>query len=233
MDPSKYESLSPVQAVLLQQELRKKINLEPLNGPVNTIAGADISFNKYSTLVYAGIVVMSYPDLKVLQRAGTIAQTEFPYIPGMLAFREVPVLLQVWESLQIKPDVVLLDGQGIAHPRRMGIAAHCGLLTDVPSIGVAKSRLFGHFNQPAADAGASTHLMHKGEQIGLVYRSKRNCNPIFISPGHRLSMEQSLEIVKNCLGKYRIPEPTRQAHLWVNELRIKAMRNEFQASLFD
>ena len=233
MDPSKYESLSPVQAVLLQQELRKKINLEPLNGPVNTIAGADISFNKYSTLVYAGIVVMSYPDLKVLQRAGTIAQTEFPYIPGMLAFREVPVLLQVWESLQIKPDVVLLDGQGIAHPRRMGIAAHFGLLTDVPSIGVAKSRLFGHFNQPAADAGASTHLMHKGEQIGLVYRSKRNCNPIFISPGHRLSMEQSLEIVKNCLGKYRIPEPTRQAHLWVNELRIKAMRNEFQASLFD
>lgn len=233
MDPSKYESLSPVQAVLLQQELRKQLNLEPLKTPVQTIAGADISFNKYSTLVYAGMVVMSYPEMKVLHRAGTIAQTEFPYIPGMLAFREIPALLQVWESLPLKPDVVVLDGQGIAHPRRMGIAAHFGLLTDVPSIGVAKSRLFGHFNEPATEAGASTQLMHHSEQIGLVYRSKKNCNPIFISPGHRLSMEQSVEIVKKCISKYRIPEPTRLAHQWVNELRLRAMQNDYQTSIFD
>jgi deoxyribonuclease V len=233
MDPSKYESLSPIQAVKYQQELRQSINLEPFNGPVNTIAGADISYNKYSSLIYAGIVVMSYPDLKVLHRAGTVAQTEFPYISGLLAFREIPALLEVWDTLQLKPDIMLLDGQGIAHPRRLGIATHFGLLTDVPSVGVAKSRLFGRFDEPSTEAGAASPLLDRAEQLGIAYRSKKNCNPIFISPGHRMNIAQSAEIVKNCVGKYRIPEPTRLAHEWVNELRMKVGAAPSQVSLFD
>lgn len=233
MDPSKYESLSPIQALRYQQELRQNINLEPFNGPVNTIGGADISYNKYSTLIYAGIVLMSYPDLKVLHRAGTVAQTEFPYISGLLAFREIPALLEVWDTLTEKPDVMLLDGQGIAHPRRLGIATHFGLLADVPAIGVAKSRLFGRFGELSPDAGATAPLVDRVEQLGLVYRSKKNCNPIFISPGHRINIAHSAEIVKNCVGKYRIPEPTRLAHQWVNELRIKAGTAHSQVNLFD
>lgn len=159
MDPSNYESLSPVQAVKYQAELRKNINLQPFDGSVRTIGGADISFNKHSTLVHAGIVVMTYPELKLIYRAGTVAQTDFPYIPGLLAFREIPALMQVWDTLEIKPDVMLLDGQGIAHPRRLGIATHFGLLTMLPSIGVAKSRLFGRFEEPGKAAGDFTPLL--------------------------------------------------------------------------
>jgi deoxyribonuclease V len=220
MQPIDYETLTPAQAIAYQQELRKQIRIEPLTQLITTIAGADISFNKYSEVVYAGIVVFSYPDLKIISNATAISRTSFPYISGLLAFREVPALLETWDKLSTKPDVMVLDGQGIAHERRLGIATHFGLVADVPSIGSAKSRLYGKYDEPANIPFAQSPMYDKGELIGMAIRSKRNCNPIYVSPGHRVSMEQSVQIIKNCIRGYRIPEPTRQAHLLVNQIRV-------------
>ena len=235
MTPADYENLTPAQAVAYQQELRQQIRIEPLGQPITTIAGADISFNKYSEVVYAGIVLFSYPELKIIGNATAISRTSFPYISGLLAFREVPALLEAWEQLPVKPDLMVLDGQGIAHERRLGIATHFGLVTDVPAIGSAKSRLYGKYQEPANIPFAVSPMYDKDEIIGTAIRSKRNCNPIYVSPGHRVNMEQSVEIIKNCIRGYRIPEPTRQAHLLVNKIRIADgdKPTDTQYNLFD
>lgn len=220
MQPADYEHLTAEQAIAYQQQLRGQIQIRPLDIPIRTIAGADISFNKYSEVVYAGIVLFSYPDLKIIGNATAISRTSFPYISGLLAFREVPALLDAWHKLDAKPDVMVLDGQGIAHERRLGIATHFGLVTGVPSIGSAKSRLYGKYAEPANTPFAESPMYDHGELIGIAMRSKKNCNPIYISPGHNISMEQSVEVIKNCIRGYRIPEPTRQAHLLVNKIRV-------------
>lgn len=160
--------------------------------------------------------------MQIVSRVAVVAEAHFPYVSGLLAFREVPALLQAWEQLSLKPDVLVLDGQGIAHPRRMGIATHFGMLAGIPTLGCGKSRLTGTFDEPANEVLAQSPLWHQGEQVGVVLRSKRNCKPVFISPGHYISLEQSVELIMNCLKGYRIPDPTRKAHLWVNEVRIKA-----------
>lgn len=233
MHPSNYEQLTPAQAIACQQELRKQIRIEPLEQPISTIAGADISFNKYSEIVYAGMVVFSYPELQLIGNATAISRTSFPYIPGLLAFREVPALLEAWEKLTVKPDLLVLDGQGIAHERRLGIATHFGLITNAPTIGSAKSRLTGRYEEPANIPFAQSPMYDKGELIGMAIRSKKNCKPVYVSPGHRVSMEQSVEIIKNCIRGYRIPEPTRQAHLLVNKIRIAdSGNNSIQYNLF-
>jgi len=221
MQPSDYEHLAPAQAIAYQHELRKQVNIRPLDKPIKVIAGADISFNKYSDIVYAGIVLFSYPDLKIIGQSTAISKTTFPYISGLLAFREVPALLDAWNKLTIKPDVLVLDGQGIAHGRRLGIATHFGLVTHTPTIGSAKSRLIGKYEEPGAEQFAQSPMYDKGELIGIALRSKKKCNPIYISPGNLVSMEQSVAIIKNCIRGYRIPEPTRQAHLLVNKIRIE------------
>ncbi|MFT3903859.1 MAG: deoxyribonuclease V [Niabella sp.] len=219
ISPARYDSLTPTEAVACQRELYGKMNLDSLEKPIKIIGGCDISFNKYEETVYAGIVLLRYPDMQVIDRVSVVASTKFPYIPGLLAFREVPALMQVWNKLDVKPDVLMLDGHGIAHPRRMGIAAHFGIVADTPTIGCAKSRLTGTYAELPNERFASTPLLHKGEQIGNVLCSKLNCKPLFVSPGYKVSMQQSLDIVKACLRKYRMPEPTRFAHLWVNEVR--------------
>ncbi len=233
MHPSEYEHLTPAQAMAYQHELRKQINICPLDKPITTIAGADISFNKYSDIVYAGIVVFSYPDMKIINTSTAICTTTFPYISGLLAFREVPPLLEAWQKIETKPELLVLDGQGIAHERRTGIATHFGLVTGVPTIGSAKSRLFGHYEEPLDQSFAQSSMYDKSELVGIALRSKRGCNPIYISPGHKVSMEQSLEIIKNCIRGYRIPEPTRRAHNLVNKIRIEAGDNNLQITLFD
>ena len=206
----------------MQNELRQRLQIQPLTKEITTIAGADISFNKYSTTVYAGIVVMQFPSLQVIETSGIVAEAMFPYIPGLLAFREAPALSKAWEKLNTKPDVLVLDGHGIAHPRRMGIAAHFGVVMDTPALGCAKSLLTGKYAEPANEPGSVTDLFNKDELIGKVLRTKKNTKPVFISPGNLISMEQSLDIIKQCVRKYRIPEPTRLAHNFVNELRVKA-----------
>ncbi len=215
-----YNHLSPSEAVAIQNTLRQQITLKPLEKEPTTIAGADISFNKYSTTVYAGIVVLSFPELRVIDKASVIATTEFPYISGLLAFREVPALIQAWEQLAEKPDVLVLDGQGIAHPRRMGIAAHFGVLMQTPALGCAKSRLTGTFAEPPDTPGAYTDLIHQQETVGKVLRTKKKCNPVFVSPGHLITMDESIRIILQCVRQYRIPEPTRLAHHFVNEVRL-------------
>ncbi len=217
-----YDNITPAEAIAQQKELRERLQIEPLTKEITTIAGADISFNKYSTTVYAGIVVMQFPSLQVIETAGVTDETSFPYVPGLLAFREVPALSKAWEKLNQKPDVLVLDGHGIAHPRRMGIAAHFGVVMQTPTLGCAKSLLTGKYEEPAQEAGSVTDLWSKEERIGKVLRTKKNVKPVFISPGNFLSMEHSLAIIQQCVRKYRIPEPTRMAHNFVNELRIKA-----------
>ncbi|MEN0055522.1 MAG: deoxyribonuclease V [Mucilaginibacter sp.] len=234
MQPSDYEKLTPAQAIAYQHELRRQIDITPLQKPIVTIGGADISFNKYSEIVYAGIVLFSYPELKIIGEATAISKTKFPYISGLLAFREVPALLEAWDKLTVKPDLMVLDGQGIAHERRTGIATHFGLITDTPALGSAKSRLTGRYDEPGNHLFDQSPMYDKGEMIGMALRSKKNCNPIYISPGHRISMEQSVEVIKNCIRGYRIPEPTRQAHLLVNKIRIAdGDNNNRQINLFD
>ena len=233
MEPSGYENLTPAQAIAYQHELRKQIQIRPLDTPIKTIGGADISFNKYSEVVYAGIVLFKYPELTVIGQSTAISHTNFPYISGLLAFREVPALLEAWQKLEIKPDLMVLDGQGIAHERRLGIATHFGLITDVPSIGSAKSRLHGKYAEPGNKIFDESPMYDRGELIGIAMRSKRNCNQIYISPGHKISMQQSVEVIKNCIKGYRIPEPTRQAHLLVNKIRVDdGDRSNQQFSLF-
>jgi deoxyribonuclease V len=233
MQPADYEKLTAEQAIALQQQLRQQIKLQPLEKPVRIIAGSDISFNKYSEVVYAGIVLLRYPEMEIVGHASAISRTTFPYISGLLAFREVPALLEAWNKLETKPDVLVLDGQGIAHRRRMGIASHFGVLTNTPTIGSAKSRLFGKYEDPANEAMAQSPMYDRDEIIGTAFRSKRNCNPIYISPGHHVTIQQSVEIIKNCLKGYRIPEPTRQAHILVNQIRVDAGKSEdSQLSMF-
>ncbi|GAB3432011.1 deoxyribonuclease V [Niabella aquatica] len=218
--PGSYELLSAAEAIQIQKKMREQINLRPFKGAIHYIGGADISFNKFEDTVYGGIVILKYPEMTIVKNVSVVAQTKFPYISGLLAFREVPALLMAWNKLDIKPDLMVLDGQGIAHERRMGIATHFGLLTDVPSIGCAKSRLTGTFEDPPDTVFGSSPLMHKSEQVGVALRTKVNCNPVFVSPGHKISIEQSVDIIKHCTRKHRIPEPTRLAHLLVNEVRI-------------
>lgn len=234
MDPSGYEHLTPAEAINYQNDLRNRIQIRELHKPIKTIAGADISFNKNSELLYAGIVMFSYPDMQVIATSTAISHTSFPYISGLLAFREVPALFSAWNNLYTKPDVLVLDGQGIAHERRMGIATHFGLLTGVPTIGSAKSRLYGRHEEPADKIFAQSPMYDKGELIGIALRSKERCNPIYISPGHNISMQQSVDVIKNCIRGYRIPEPTRQAHLLVNKIRIENGEDKTkQLGLFD
>jgi deoxyribonuclease V len=234
MDPSGYEHLTPAEAIDYQNDLRTKVQIRELHKPIKTIAGADISFNKNSELLYAGIVVFKYPEMQVITTSTAISHTSFPYISGLLAFREVPALFSAWNNLYIKPDVLVLDGQGIAHERRMGIATHFGLLTGMPTIGSAKSRLYGRHKEPANEMFAESPMYDKGELIGIALRSKEHCNPIYISPGHNISMQQSVDVIKNCIRGYRIPEPTRQAHILVNKIRTEnGEDNTKQLGLFD
>lgn len=232
IEPANYETLTPAQAIAYQNELRQQIRIEPLDKPIHIIGGADISFNKYSEVVYAGIILLKSPEMTVIGHSSVISRTSFPYISGLLAFREVPALLEAWDKLDIKPDLLVLDGQGIAHERRLGIATHFGLVTHVPTIGSAKSRLSGRYQEPDNAVFAQSPMYDRGEVVGIALRSKKNCNPIFISPGHRVGMEQSVEIIKNCIKGYRIPEPTRQAHMLVNKVRIDDGGKDSQLSMF-
>lgn len=211
--------LTPGEAVALQRELRHLIQLVPPQGQITTIAGADISFNRFSNVVWAGIVVLRLDDLSIIDSVGLRTSTSFPYIPGLLSFREAPPLLEAWSRLTVRPDAIILDGQGIAHPRRFGIACHLGLLLGLPSIGCAKSLLVGRFDDPAPAAGSRSPLIHDGETVGAALRTKDKVRPVFVSPGHLVDIEAAVDLVRRSTTRYRQPEPTRQAHLLVNRLR--------------
>ncbi|WP_340611576.1 deoxyribonuclease V [Xenorhabdus bharatensis] len=175
------------------------------------IAGADVGFEENGTVTRAAIAVLHYPSLELAEYQIARMATVLPYIPGLLSFREYPALLEAWGKLNLRPDLVMVDGQGIAHPRRFGIASHFGLLVDVPTIGVAKSRLCGEHAPVGEVVGSRQPLIDHGEQIGLVWRSKKRCNPLYISIGHKVSIDSAMGWIEHCMKGYRLPEPTRWA----------------------
>jgi deoxyribonuclease V len=213
--------LTPREAVEIQKSLRDRVRIEPPRKKIELIAGADISFNKFETAVYAGVVVLRLPTLEVVEEAGFVGETRFPYVPGLLSFRETPSLLEAWSKLKTEPDVIVLDGQGLAHPRRFGIACHVGLLTGRPALGCAKSILVGRHEELGEERGARAPLVDpkRGDQVGVALRTKRRVQPVYVSPGHLIDFDSAADLMLACDGGYRVPEPTRRAHLLVNELR--------------
>jgi deoxyribonuclease V len=207
------------EAIAIQKQLRTQVITDYTGGEIRYIAGADISTSKDSPRAFAGVVVLSYPALEVVEERGIEDEVPFPYVPGLLAFREAPALIKVFEQLTTEPDVLVFDGQGLAHPRGMGIATHLGLVFDKPSIGCAKSLLFGRYQEPEDVKGAWADLRDpQGQIIGAVVRSKPKTTPIFVSIGHRLDLPMAIQILIECTRGVRIPEPTRLAHNFVTQL---------------
>ncbi len=211
--------LDPAAAVALQRELAGRVEVRTPLTRWSLIAGADVSYNRFSNIFHAGVVVLRLPDFTVVEEQAAVQESTFPYIPGLLSFREIPVLLAAFAKVQSEPDVVMLDGQGIAHPRRLGLASHAGLWLERPCVGCAKSVLTGHFKDPASAPGSVAPLVADKETVGYAVRTKRGTQPVFVSAGHRIDLASAVRVVLDCCRGYRLPEPTRLAHLYVNERR--------------
>lgn len=206
-------------AIQLQKELQRQLILEDDFKKLEIIAGADLAFTQDQQQAIAGVVVYTYPDLVEIERTYALHPVEFPYVPGLLTFREGPALMKAFQQLKSQPDLILFDGQGIAHPRRMGIASHMGLILEKPTIGVAKSKLWGTYQEPGSHRGDHSPLEAGGQVIGSVLRTRDKVKPLFISPGHRVSLETAVKIVLQCHEGKRLPKPTRQADLYVAKLK--------------
>ena len=204
--------VSPKEAIAIQQSLLDRAVLRDDFDEIRTVAGVDVGFEDNNTVTRAALAVLDFETLQLVESAIARRPTTFPYVPGLLSFREIPAVLQAMLKLNAAPDLLLCDGQGIAHPRRLGIAVHLGILTDIPSIGVAKSRLIGTHDEVPPEKGSQVPLMDKGEQIGVVLRTRTNVKPLYISPGHLVSIETAHRLVMHCVTKYRLPETTRHAH---------------------
>jgi len=207
------------EAVRIQKKLREKLVFSPLEQEVSLVAGADISFSRKDPRLFAGVVLMKIPEMEIVEERWAVAEPLFPYVPGFLAFREVPPLCEVFSKLKIKPDAVICDGQGFAHPRMMGLACHLGLFLEIPTVGCAKSRLVGEFFPPANERFAQSPLEYHGKTVGAVLRTRENVKPVYVSPGHKIDIAGSVELVKRCVSRYRLSEPIRQAHRLVNRIR--------------
>ena len=207
------------EAVKIQKCLRDKVILKRIDKKINYIAGLDVSYAKGANAVWAGVVVLDFPSLVKIEEEWIQKKVSFPYIPGLLSFREIPALLEVLRKIEVEPDLIFCDGQGIAHPRGIGIASHLGVLLHKPTIGCAKSRLVGEFDPVGQDRGDYVYLRYQNRVIGAVVRTKSRVKPIFISPGYGVMLQDCIRFVLETCPTYRIPEPTRQAHLLVNSVR--------------
>lgn len=211
LEPLHEWTVSPEEAIRLQEILKERLCLRWDDRPVKTVGGVDTSVQE--TQARCAIVVLEYPSLMPIEGVVAATPLDFPYIPGLLAFREGPAILAAWKRLVHLPDVLLFDGHGIAHPRRMGIAAHMGLWLERPTIGVAKSRLYGRHGQVGPHRGDFCDLCdEQGQVIGVVLRTREGTNPIYVSPGHLIDTSHAREMVMTCVRGYRLPEPTRLAH---------------------
>ena len=204
-----------IQNKLRRKFVKKKIDLRA----VRNIAGVDAAYSKLENRLYAAATLFSYPNLTKKEACTAAMPINFPYIPGLLTFREGPAILEALGQLNEEPDVIMFDGQGYAHPRHLGIATHIGILINKPTIGVAKSPLTGEFKTPRTKRGNQSKLIESNKQIGIVLRTKDNVAPLFISVGYQLNLPQSVELVLSCCIGYRLPEPIRQAHLLANRMR--------------
>jgi deoxyribonuclease V len=211
IDPTAKAPRSLAEARALQQRLRDRVVAEDRLGPVHLVGGADAHYRSDPATTVAAIAVMTFPDLAPHDAAQATRPTDFPYRPGLLSFREAPAVLDALRRLRTAPDLLLVDGQGIAHPRRFGLACHIGVLADLPTIGVAKSRLVGSHDEPAAERGAWVPLTHRGERIGAVLRTRTGKRPLFVSVGHRIGLATAIDLVLRSAPRYRLPEPIRRA----------------------
>jgi deoxyribonuclease V len=211
--------LSPEEARRLQERLASRVKAGPALDleEVRYVAGADVSTQ--DGMAYATVVVLDFPGLSVVEAQGFEASLEFPYVPGLLSFREMPSLLGALEQVDTTVEVVVLDAQGLAHPRRIGLASHVGLFLDVPTVGCAKTVLVGKFEEPRMEKGNATDMVHRGEVVGRAVRTRDGVSPVYVSVGNGVDLDSSVELVLACCTKYRLPEPTRQAHNAANRLR--------------
>jgi deoxyribonuclease V len=200
----------------LQRELAERVITDRPLGPYETVAGADVSYNKFSPTLFAAVVVLRADTMKVIDRSGVVAQATFPYIPGLLSFREAPAVIEAFEALSVRPDVL-----GIAHPRRLGVASHLGLWLELPTIGCAKSHLFGDYEEPGPKRGEWSPMTDGDETIGAVVRTRDRVKPLFVSPGHLCDLEGAIAAVLASTRGYRLPTTTRLVHQYVNELRLR------------
>ncbi|MEE9253054.1 MAG: deoxyribonuclease V [Thermodesulfobacteriota bacterium] len=212
---------TPERAREIQRQIRESIVTEDSFERLSTVGGADLAVLTHRKKLLCVIVVLTYPELEEIERAWAMADETFPYIPGYLSFREGPAIVKAWEKLRGKPDVLMFDGQGTAHPRGVGIASHIGVALDTPAIGVAKKKLFGDYEEPASVRGSRSGLLHPktGETIGAVLRTKNSVKPVFVSTGHRVCLQTAIEITLGCWRGYRVPEPTRRADIYAGEMK--------------
>lgn len=211
-----------------QERLRERVILTDNFKAVRFVAGADLAFDPETNLAFAGVIVYQFPEMQEVERRMARRKLRFPYVPGLLSFREGPALLAAFARLRTKPDLILIDGHGRAHPRFFGIACHLGVLLDKPTIGCAKSLLVGEHDEPGKKSGSTKPLWFKGERVGEVLRTRDNVKPIYVTPGHRVSLDSAVDLVKSCLDGFRIPGPTREADHYVRELRRAYQRKENQ-----
>ena len=212
--------VTPQQGLKIQNELANQVEQKNYLQTPQWIAGADISLTMGSKEAFAGIVILNARTLEIAAEYFIKGEIEFPYIPGLLSFREAPLLLKLFKKVSPAPQLVFFDGQGVAHPRKLGLASHMGLFLNCPTIGCGKSRLTGTYREPGLKKGNRTRLLDKeGETIGSVLRTRENCKPIFVSVGHQIDLETAVRWTKKCTTRYRIPEPTRLAHIRVNDFR--------------
>lgn len=212
-------NLTPDEAIALQRELAGKVDQQTPLKHCELIAGVDAAYGIDSSVFYAGIVVLHLPDMTVVERQEAVMESPFSYLPGLLSFREAPVLLEAFAKLKSEPDAVMLDGQGYCHPRRFGLACHVGLWLNRPCLGCGKTRLIGDFEEPAQPAGSRSPLMEHGEVIGDVVRTRDGVRPVFVSVGHRIDLDSAVRLVLDTCRGYRLPEPSRLAHQHVNDVR--------------
>jgi deoxyribonuclease V len=220
-------SMTYREAAELQRDLAKRVVLRDcLPRPVRLVAGVDVSYEKHGDLFHAGVIVLSLPDFRVIEEATASGRVVFPYIPGLLSFRELPIILDAFRSLCAIPDAILVDGQGIAHPRGLGIASHLGLWLNLPTVGCAKSRLCGEHPEPGCKRGEMVPLLVNGRQAGVVLTTRDGVKPLYISPGHLMDVAAAARLTLSCGARYRMPEPTRLAHHLTNRVRREAKANQ-------
>jgi deoxyribonuclease V len=200
------------EAIRIQEALKDRVILKRTFSEVRTIGGGDVAYSKEGDRLFGAIAVLSFPDLEILDTATAVGKTPFPYIPTLLSFREGPILVKSFERLKTKPEVMFYDGQGIAHPRGIGLASHMGLWLDLPSIGCAKTPLLDEFIPPAPSKGSYEWILKEGKKVGAVLRTREGVKPVFVSPGHRIDLPTSIRLVLESCRGFRFPEPLRKAH---------------------
>ncbi len=221
MNPLHSWKVTAKEAILIQEGLKDKIILKKDFSKVETVGGGDVAYSKNGDRLFGAIAVLSFPDMEVLDMATADGKILFPYVPGLLSFREGPILIKTFEKLKRTPDVMVFDGQGIAHPRGMGLASHIGLWLDLPAVGCAKTPLLKDFANPALTKGSFEWIHHEGKKVGAVLRTKEKVKPLFVSPGYRIDLTTSIQLILESCRRFRIPEPLRKAHHITRLLRRK------------